>query len=137
MNLLELSKEHPIVFFDGVCGLCNGVVDTLLRADRKGQFRFTPLQGQPAAGVLDAAEIADLQSFVVLSHGDFFRRSDAAVEILARLGVPWSLVAAILRLIPRPLRDFVYSIVAKNRYRVWGKKETCRIPSKEERARFI
>lgn len=127
----------PIVFFDGVCGLCNSSVDFVLRHDRRGRLRFAPLQGEMAARLLPAADRENLGSLVLWSEGHTFRRSTAVVRILWQLGGFWTIPAACLWLIPAPLRNGGYRLVAALRYRLFGKKETCRLPTPEERGRFL
>jgi predicted DCC family thiol-disulfide oxidoreductase YuxK len=127
----------PIVFFDGVCGLCNASVDRVLRWDRRGVFRLAPLQGETAARELSSEETQQLGSVVLKTDGRIYRKSTAVVRILWRLGLAARLGGSLLWLIPRPLRDFGYDVVAKNRYRWFGKKETCRMPKPEERDRFL
>lgn len=127
----------PILFFDGVCGLCNSFVDFALRHDRKGHVLFAPLQGTTAATRLDAADTATLDTVVLLDNGRSYKRSSAIARLLKQLGGIWSVLAWLLWLIPWPLRDFGYRIIAKVRYRLFGRKESCRLPSPEERARFL
>ncbi len=125
-----------IVYFDGVCGLCNELVDWLMRKDSQGKFRFAPLQGETARRELPSTDVENLASIVISKNQAVYRQSDAIVQLLLELP-GWGPAARALQLIPRPLRDLGYKLVAKNRYQVWGKKETCRIPTKEERARFL
>ncbi len=127
----------PIVFFDGVCGLCNATVDLLLRIDTRQIFLFAPLQGETARRALgvppaDASE----WSILLLDERGLHQRSDAALEICRRLGWPWALLG-LLRWVPRGLRDAGYRVIARNRYRWFGRHETCRVPTPEERERFL
>ena len=132
--LMELT-DHPVLFFDGVCNLCNGFVDFLVRRDRKRKFRFAPLQGKTAAyGLPDEAREAD--SFVLALQGELYVRSTAALKVLASLGGLWSLASALLW-IPVPIRDTAYRLIARNRYRWFGRKDSCRLPSEEERTLFL
>ncbi len=140
----EADRPTNVVFFDGVCGLCNRFVDFVLSRDRRGAIRFAPLQGETARQVLSSefrVPSAKTQSFKTIvwidpSHREFVR-SAAAVRVLWRLGGNWWLIGWLLWLIPRPLRDVGYRLVAANRYRLFGKKETCRLPSPAERERFL
>lgn len=130
------KSTERIVFFDGVCGLCNRFVDRLLRADKRHRLRFAPLQGSTAHARLPV-ELADaLASVVYLRDGVVLQRSDAALRILMDLGGIRRLHGAFL-LLPRSWRDSVYDWVARNRYRWFGKHDTCRVPSPAERARFL
>jgi predicted DCC family thiol-disulfide oxidoreductase YuxK len=129
--------DAPIIFFDGVCGLCNRAVDALLQADRQAVFRFAPLQGETAKRLLPPLpEDPEDWSIVYLDERGVHRYSDASLEICRRLGGAWSL-AALLRFVPRALRDPVYLWIARNRYRWFGKRDSCRVPTSDERARFL
>jgi predicted DCC family thiol-disulfide oxidoreductase YuxK len=131
------AADHPIVFFDGVCVLCNGFVDRILRADRDGIFRFAPLQGETARALLPPQNDDPWQwSLLYLDERGVHAQSDASLEIWRRLGGAWRLLS-LLRFIPRPLRDAVYRIVVRKRYRWFGERPTCRVPSPAERARFL
>jgi predicted DCC family thiol-disulfide oxidoreductase YuxK len=134
----ECSRDDaPIIYFDGVCGLCNRSVDRVMAWDREQVFRFAPLQGETAAARLSPEDTRNLDSLVVQVDGKTYHRSSAVVRILWRLGGVAGLFGTLLWLIPRPLRDLGYRVVATNRYRMFGKKETCRMPTPEERARFL
>lgn len=128
---------HPVLFFDGVCGLCNATVDGLMRRDRAGVLRFAPLQGETAGRLLPEADVKGLASVVLVDGAGTHRRSDAIVRVLRHLGGRYRIPAAALWLVPKPLRELGYRIVAKVRYRVFGKKETCRMPTAAERSRFL
>lgn len=131
------ADTAPILFFDGVCGLCNRFVDFILRHDRNGALRLAPLQGETAEALLEAGDRESVSS-VILRVGDRnFRRSAAVVRVLWRLGLFWKPVGVLLWLVPLPLRDLGYKLVARYRYRLFGKKETCRLPTPEERDRLL
>lgn len=127
----------PIVFFDGVCGLCNSSVDFVLRHDHRGRLRFAPLQGTTAEQLLPTDDRENLGSLVLWDDGSLYRRSTAVVRILWTLGSGWRIPAALLWLIPAPLRNAGYRLVAALRYRLFGQKTACRMPSPEERSRFL
>lgn len=129
--------EPTVVFFDGVCGLCNETVDLLMAEDRGRVLRFAPLQGETAAGALRPEQVADLDRLVALREGVVLERSEAVLQVLDDIGGPWRLLAVPARLVPRRLRDAVYGVVARHRYRIWGRKETCRLPTPAERAMFL
>ena len=131
------STEHPILFFDGVCGLCNWAVDFIMSRDAAGKFRFAPLQGETAHRMLSSADVDQLNSMVLVTDEGTFRRSAAAVRILWRLGTCWKLCGWLLWLVPGPLRDVGYRWVATLRYRLFGKRESCRLPTPEERGRIL
>jgi len=153
----EAEHRQPILFFDGVCGLCNRFVDFMLRVDSKYLFRYAPLQGETAQRLLgrdseagggeaggptprdsraDAPSSDDPRSFIFLDKDRHFEQSNAVLHALIRLGGAWRLIA-VLYIFPRPLRDLVYRIVARNRYRWFGRREECRLPTPAERHRFL
>ena len=123
-----------IVLYDGVCGLCHRTVKLLLRLDRRRAFRFAPLQGETAARLkaLHAEIPADLDSVVYVEEGRVHLRSRAFVMAARHLPYPWKLGYA-LRFIPARLADVLYNLVARVRYRVFGKYDECRLPSAEDR----
>ena len=137
------EKPPAWVLFDGECNLCDRSVQWLLRHDRKAALRFGALEGG-AGGEVRARHprlpSADETIVLVESPGTPEERvrvrSDAALAILARLGGGWRL-ATLLRIVPRPLRDLVYGAVAKRRRRWFGRLPACRIPTPEERSRFL
>ena len=126
----------PTIFFDGVCGLCNRSVDFIIRHDPRHVFSFTPLQGETAATVLPAQDTAHLDTLVLLDEKGLHYRSTAALRIAFRLGGALRLFS-IFFAVPRFLRDPLYNLIAKNRYRIFGKKDSCRIPTTEERKFFL
>lgn len=135
---------HPIVLYDGVCGLCNRAVQFILRHDRNAVFRFASLQSPLAARLLNrhGADASDLDTlYVVLDpEGDaesVLSRSDAVLRIMRQIGGFWALAARLFGWIPRPLRDWGYRMVARTRYRIFGRYDTCPIPSEETRGRFL
>jgi predicted DCC family thiol-disulfide oxidoreductase YuxK len=132
--LMEVT-DHPVLFFDGVCNLCNSSIDFVVRHDKKRRYRFAPLQGSTAAHAIPG-QVEALDSFVLAENGRIYLRSTAALKVMAGLGGIWSLAKALLW-IPAPLRDAVYRLIAKNRYRWFGQKDTCRLPTPEERALFL
>jgi len=135
---------HPILLYDGVCGLCNRLVQFILRRDPEGVFRFASLQSALAAGILarHGADARDLDTvYVVLNAGQadeqLLPRSDAVIFILQQLGGIWRPAAFVIRLVPRPLRDWGYRLVARNRYRIFGRYDACPLPSADTRSRFL
>jgi predicted DCC family thiol-disulfide oxidoreductase YuxK len=128
--------QRPIVFFDGVCSLCNAAVDFLIRRDHAKVLLFAPLQGQAAAIHLHVLPNTTPDTIVLVDAQGRWERSDAALRIAGYLGWPWKGLI-VLRIIPRPVRDVVYRWIARNRYRWFGQKESCRMPTPEERARFL
>ena len=131
-----MKHERQIIFFDGVCNLCNSFVDFLVRRDREHLFDFAPLQGSTARQLLPPHIPAELRSVVLWSQGEVHEKSDAALMILPQLGGLFYLLRAGW-LVPKGLRDMIYDLVARNRYRLFGKRETCRLPTADERGRFL
>jgi len=135
---VNIDIKSPVLLFDGVCNLCNASVQWVLKRDRKGIFRFAALQSEAGRALLRQSGLSS-ENFdtVVLVDGDrVFTRSDAALEIVRRIGGPWSLLG-IFRIVPRPLRNAVYDWVARYRYRWFGKTQSCMIPQPEWAKRFI
>jgi len=127
-----------ILYFDGHCNLCNNSVDFVITRDKKRVFRFAPLQGETAKDVLGVVNI-DLEhpdSFVLSKDNKVYFRSTAALMVARQLGFPWSLTSLFL-VVPPFIRDAVYNLIARNRYKWFGRKETCRLPSPEERSLFL
>lgn len=125
------------MFFDGTCGLCDRSVTFLFERDPRHALLFAPLQGETAEGRLPAAKRENLDSIVLWRDGEMLERSTAVLTALALTGGPWKAVAAVALAVPRGVRDAVYDWVAKRRYRLFGRSETCRLPSPEERAYFL
>ncbi|MBL8755771.1 MAG: DUF393 domain-containing protein [Planctomycetes bacterium] len=134
----ESSQDHPLVLFDGTCNLCNGAVQFVLRRDPRARFRFASLQSAAAKSALVAAGITAAlpDSIVVVHRGRVRVKSGAALAIARGLRLPWPLLSAFW-LVPYPLRDLVYDWIARNRYRWFGKRDVCWVPTKELRARFL
>jgi len=127
----------PIIYFDGFCNLCDGFVRFLLPKDKHARYRFAQLQGETARLRLEGRFTGDTLETVVLEEPKRFRiRSDAAIAILTGLGGIWRLAAA-LRIIPRPLRDALYDYVARHRFRRYGRRDACRVPTPAEREHFL
>lgn len=129
--------DHPIVFFDGLCGLCNRSVDFLVTRDRQHNLRYAPLQGETSQKLLSLPPDADYSTMILWDHGRTYQRSDAVWRCLTHAGGLWGILGQVMRCVPRPLRNWGYGFVARNRYRFFGKKESCRIPKPEERALFL
>lgn len=131
--------EPPIVFFDGYCNLCNRSVAFIIARDRRAQFRFASLDSVTAQSRLAAlAATAPLPDSVLLLDADgLHARSDAARRIAQQLSAPWPWLAAMSGLVPRALRDAVYDVIARNRLRWFGRRDTCAIPTPSQQARFL
>ena len=126
-----------IVFFDGVCNFCNSSINFIIRHDKKNIFKFATLQSMHFKKLfLEEKENPTIDSVLYFEDGVLYRKSTAALRILKKLGGFYSTGYALI-IIPRFIRDFVYDIIAKNRYQWFGKKESCMIPTAEVRAKFM
>ena len=135
---------NPIILYDGVCGLCNRLVQFLLKHDKQGRLRFASLQSEFAERVLtrhgiDPKDLDTVQVVVNYERPEerVLGRSDAILQAGGELGMPWNVLATMARIVPRSLRDVVYRFVARNRYHVFGKSETCMLPDPSQRHRFV
>ena len=138
---------NPFLLYDGVCGLCNRGVQFVLRHDAKESFRFASLQSGLAQRVLarHGVEAGDLDTVYVVVNFDqdgegnesLLARSDAAVFVLRELGGMWRVGAVVLGWLPRPVRAWGYGTIARNRYRIFGRHDTCPVPGERVRARFL
>ncbi len=134
----EPRSGRPIVLFDGVCNICNAGIDFLMRRDPDGVIRYAAMQtdaGRRLAARYDLATDT-MDSFYVIDGARVFDRSEAALHLARYLAWPWRLGLA-LAILPRGLRDRAYDVLARNRYRWFGKRELCRLPTPEERSRFL
>ncbi len=134
---MDLPADN-IILFDGVCHLCNGFVQFIIRRDRRGIFKFAPLQSALGREISRAYGLDPdpLQSVMLVSKNGAFLRSDAALEVATQLGGLWRLVG-VFKIVPKGLRDWVYCFIARNRYLWFGKREACMIPTPEVRQRFL
>ncbi len=127
-----------IVVFDGVCHLCNGWVRFLLRFDARGVYRFASMQSETGRRLLrdHGLDPDDPSSFLLLREGRARTDSDAILDVLTGLGGAWR-GFGVLRLVPRVLRDPAYRFIARNRYRLFGRREVCMMPTPESAGRFV
>ena len=136
LTFVSMSQRDAIVFFDGVCNFCNGTVNWLMARNKRGNLSFSSLQGKAAQTLLPEHMVKDLSSIVYYRSGKCYTRSSAVIRIV--MDMAWyGKAAALFLLVPAFIRDHIYGWIARNRYRWFGKREACRIPTKEERARFI
>jgi len=135
MRKLKEGEKNPVIFFDGVCVLCSGAVDFLLAEERENLFRYAPLQGYAAKEILSGSgKLPD--SIIYYDNGKIYTKMKAVIRIAVDMGGIWRL-AVILTIVPEYFGNIVYDLIAKNRYRWFGKKETCRIPGSEEKNKFL
>lgn len=133
----KTTAPDRVVFFDGVCGMCNKTVNFLMARDSAEQLQFAPLQGQTAEQHVPMAIRKHLNTFVFLQSGKLHLRTSALIRILWVIGGMWGVLGSLLWLIPSPVRNLVYRFVARIRYRIYGKSESCRLPTAAERTRFL
>lgn len=126
-----------IIFFDGYCNLCNGFIDFLIKRDQRNIFHYSSLQSKIASEKLPATLIANIDTVVYQQEDKIFLRSEAIVQILKDLGGVWKTVGVVLSLLPSLISDGVYRSIASNRYRIFGKKDSCRLPTEHEKKRFL
>jgi len=132
------AADHPVLLFDGVCNLCNSVVQFIIPRDPEGRIHFAPLQSETGKALLSAHGLppGDLDTAVLVDDGQVYRKSSAAIRILELLGWPYR-VGTVGRVLPEPIRDGLYDIVAANRYDVFGRKDRCMIPDEDVSDRFV
>lgn len=132
------DPRNPTILFDGVCNLCNGSVQFILRRDPQARFRFASLQSEAGQRLVTQQGLDPqvLSSVILIEDGKVYRESTAALRIARHMTGAWKLLRVFV-LVPRPIRDAVYRLIARNRYRWFGKSETCWLPTPELRARFL
>jgi predicted DCC family thiol-disulfide oxidoreductase YuxK len=130
--------EPKIILFDGICNFCNYWVNFIIDHDTKNIFKFAALQSEKGSELLDKFNLPknDFDSFILISQNKVYKKSTAAFEIAKHLN-GWPKIISPLRFLPVYITDFFYDLIAKNRYRIFGKKEACRIPTKEEKSKFL
>jgi predicted DCC family thiol-disulfide oxidoreductase YuxK len=132
------TSATSVILFDGVCNYCNSMVNFVIRQDRKKVFRFAPLQSAAGAAVLAqwGLPTGKLDSFVLVDEGKVYTRSTAALRVVQKLSPPWRWLG-VFSLIPAAVRDGVYNVIARNRYRWFGQRDACMLPSPDVRNRFL
>ena len=130
------TGSHPILFFDGECNLCNSAVQFIIRHDKKKVFRFAPLQSEAGKEALKRYSGVVPDSVILLYNDTYFIKSAAALQTLRLLGGAWRVFYAGI-VIPRFFRDWLYDFVSKNRYKWFGKRDVCMIPTPQLMDRFL
>lgn len=127
-----------IILFDGVCNFCDSSVNFIIDRDKKNIFKFAALQSEKGQEILEHFKLSknDFDSFIFIEKNMVYKKSSAALRIAKKLGLFWKIFYPLI-LIPRPIRDFFYNIIAKNRYKLFGKKDSCRIPTPELKEKFL
>jgi predicted DCC family thiol-disulfide oxidoreductase YuxK len=130
--------DQPIVLFDGVCNLCNGAVQFIIRHDKKNIFMFASLQSEVGRKILEQYNfpLDELNSFILIENNKAYTRSTGALRVAKKINGLWPLLYGFI-IIPKFIRDSIYNWVAGNRYKWFGKKDACMIPTPELKARFL
>jgi predicted DCC family thiol-disulfide oxidoreductase YuxK len=139
-HINHMSREMPsrLILFDGVCNLCSGAVKFVIKYDPNGQFKFASLQSSVSHDILrqKGYPVGELDTFVYIRDGQVYLRSSAALRLLRDMGGLWQ-VFYVWMMVPRPIRDWVYDRVARSRYSIWGRADSCMVPTPELQDRFI
>jgi len=137
--LANIPKDKKIILFDGVCNLCNGAVQFIIKNDKKDIFRFVALQSELGKEICQYIGVDQTRiDSIILYHPGvaYYYKSSAAIEIAEDLGGIYSLIS-IFKIFPEKLRNYIYDYIAKNRYKWYGKKESCMIPTPKLRKKFL
>ncbi|MGD6817385.1 thiol-disulfide oxidoreductase DCC family protein [Metabacillus sp. 84] len=136
--MAPIENKHPIVLFDGVCNLCEGAVIFLIKRDKAAVLKFASLQSHTGQMLLSqhGLDKDHFDSFILAEGGQLYLKSKAALKTAGYLPLPWRLLR-LFTAVPRPVRDAIYTLIARNRYRWFGRKESCMIPSPSLKERFL
>ena len=137
-NTISVGNTAHILLFDGVCNLCTGIVKFIIKKDKKGKFRFAALQSESGQQLLKKFDlsVADFDTFLLISGDEYCTKSTAGLHVLKELGGLWKVLYVFI-VIPVGLRDFMYDIVAKSRYRIFGRRDVCIVPTPDVKKRFL
>lgn len=133
-----MTHNEHIILFDGVCNLCNSSVQFVIKRDKKSIFKFASLQSESGQALLKKFDLPadDFNSFVYIKGEQCYLRSTAVLKVAKELGGGWILLYGFI-IVPKFIRDFFYNMIAKSRYRIFGKQDSCMIPTPELRSRFL
>ncbi len=133
-----MYENRKIVIFDGVCNLCNVGVNFIIKRDPNGVFLFAPMQSDISLKLIEKYHKSgfDFNTFLLIKNGVCYERTDAILEIVKDLTGYWS-IFRIFRLVPKSIRDYFYNVIAKSRYKIFGKRDQCMVPTQDIRSRFI
>ena len=129
-------SDRPVLYFDGVCNLCASSVQFIIKRDKKKQFLFCPLQSDAGKLAKEQMGMKEIESVILFYKGNYYSKSSAALRICLLLGGMWQLLYAFI-IVPGFIRNLLYDLVAMNRYKWFGKKDACMIPTPELLSRFI
>ena len=135
---MTTTKPNAIILFDGVCNFCNGVINFIIQHDPHGYFHFASLQSPTGQQLLQQHNLNtnEFDTFILIENDQVYDRSTAALKVARHLSGWMSKLHALI-IVPKPLRDMGYSIIAKNRYRLFGKSDACMVPTPDVRSRFM
>jgi predicted DCC family thiol-disulfide oxidoreductase YuxK len=133
-----MNNDKPVILFDGVCNFCNGMVNFIIRQDKKNVFLFCPLQSEAGQRLLKEYKIdwKANDSFVVIENNKAYLKSNAALKLYNKLPWYWKWTQ-LFWVVPKFIRDWIYNVIAKNRYKWFGKREQCMVPTAETRQKFL
>ena len=133
-----MSQDNPVILFDGVCNLCNGSVQFVIRRDKDALFRFASLQSNSGQALLRQYGLPEntFNSFVLIDGGKTYTKSSAALRVAKKMRGGWRLLYGLM-IVPKFIRDGIYNLIARNRYRWFGKKDACMIPTPALKSRFL
>ena len=133
-----MATQHPVILFDGICNFCNGAVNFIIKQDKKGTFKFAPLQSIQGQQLLQGHNLPanSFNSFILIEKGKVYQKSTAALKLYNHLPWYWKWTQ-LFWIVPQFLRDAVYTLIANNRYKWFGKKDQCMIPTPAIRSRFL
>jgi predicted DCC family thiol-disulfide oxidoreductase YuxK len=139
MRGFMVADNKCIILFDGVCNFCNGIVKFTINKDLKSKLKYASLQSENGQKLLNHFNLPteDFDSFVFISGEQYFIKSSAVLQVLKELGGVWKMLYFFLIIFPTPFRDFFYDKIAKSRYRIFGKRETCIVPTADVKKRFL
>jgi predicted DCC family thiol-disulfide oxidoreductase YuxK len=137
-NIKNISTKYEIILFDGVCNFCNASINFVMDHDPEKHFKFAPLQSEIGQDILRKfyKNTEDFDSVILLKDNQLYQKSAAALEITKHLSGSWKYLS-FFSILPTPFLDFFYDIIAKNRYRIFGKADSCRMPTPDLRERFL
>ena len=132
-----MSTPH-IIIFDGVCNFCHGAVNFIIKRDQKNVFKFAPMQSRVAKKLIEKHDVKDVgfDTFLLIKNDVCYFRTNAAIEITKDLSGFWFLFRA-FGLLPRCIRDYFYRLFARNRYRIFGRTDSCMVPTQEAKSKFL
>lgn len=131
-------RNNGLVLFDGVCNFCNSSVNFVIKHDKGDYFRFLPLQSERGQKIIETYNLnpENLQTVILLEQGRIYTKSTAALRIAKKLSGGWKLMYGFIA-VPAVIRDFFYDLISRNRYKWWGRKESCMIPTPEVKRKFL